>query len=304
MSKTQFESMLASELAALERKETGEEIIELMAFDSYAEQIDEVMKISKVIDQTTVHQMRRWVPGVNGYDISYVGRKFDTWKDVKRAAESLWPEGMEVFERMMDQLRDSHLPKPQNIRRRRTYREDEGDELCLDRLQRGQPYWLTTHRDHRPGPLSVTIVTDVDTPKYEKPENILWRGSAAMCLTELLEAAGYRVELWSVHHTIDAYINGHAKCVAVKLKESHNTLDRSTVINAVSGWSFRTLGFGSAWLGGTPNSWLGWITNPTPCLKYFTQPDEKILLCSGLWNFEDSVEWIKEQLANFDLVKE
>jgi hypothetical protein len=28
------------------------------------------------------------------------------------------------------------------------------------------------------------------------------------------------------------------------------------------------------------------------------------LLCSGLWNFEDSVEWIKEQLANFDLVKE
>src|SRR5262245_9403611 len=237
----------AGEQARVEEPKDG--LLEVIKFDSYAEQVDELMKISGSINHLVNNgdrgfQSRTWVPGSPRFNVDYVGRRFNNWKEVEQAANALWPHGMEVIQEMLDALREVALPRPQNIRRQRTWSEDTGDEICLDRMKRGQPYWRTTHRDHRPGPLSVTIVTDLETSMYVKPDDILWRGASAICLTQLLEEAGYRVELWTAAHSGSSEDRSKEFLNATCLKRGGEPIDLSSFVNAVSGWSYRTINFG------------------------------------------------------------
>lgn len=274
--------------------------VELITFDSLAEMLDDLMAIKHKIENLS-HQ-RKWVPGSRGYEDAYVGRHFDTWEEVKRAVESAWPDGLAALERMRNQLHDAHLPKPQNLRRQARWSEDTGDEICLDRLRKQLPYWRTTHRDHRPGPLSVTILTHTSASWSQSPESILWRGAASIILTELLEEAGYRVELWATEAKRAYTSEEDDSCMAVCLKRTTDTLDVSTVVNAVSGWFYRTVVFGSHWHCTTPpRQNIGRIGTMTPFLiKQITQ-DENVLQCKNIWDMQAAVTWVKDMLSTFDL---
>lgn len=200
---------------------------------------------------------------------SFVGRKFKSWEDVIEAANSPWEEGIKTVQDMMDELREeaNKLPRPTDRRRRRVFSEDHGDEVDNDRLRTGQPYWSLTQRQRVEGPQRVALITDICTSGHIQSHEILWRGVASLVLADLLEQAGYRVGLWAAHYcNPGAYVDGWGSFKGVMLKDYQQPLDAASLINAVSGWFYRTIGFQSYYVreGPLPTSRLGHVQPITP----------------------------------------
>jgi hypothetical protein len=231
----------------------------------------------------------------------FVGRHFGTPKELFDAVNGRWADGIAAYDSMMLRLRDKLIAPPTSLRRRTHWNEECGDELNLDRLKSGAPYWRDTKREHRPGPINVTIVTDMGAAAYRDSMSILWRGMAAICLTELLEAAGYRVELWVVDHGIRTYTNWDNFLFGCCLKRTGDPLDVSAFINAVSGWFLRTIGFAATWISpATPQGSYGMPTVPPPALLKHLTPDEQCILCAGVWSEMDATYWVEKQLEKID----
>lgn len=263
---------------------------EYFRFESQQEQMEEVSKVLTRYPHATgnpLEQVRR---------ASFTGRKFHSWQHVQQAMGEVWVEGMQTYESMMSELQGEHLPAPQSIRRKRRWSEEDGDEVNVDRLMRGQAYWDQSHRDHRPGPLNVTLITDVATSACVNHMDILWRGAAAVLLTELLEKAGYRVEMWAATWCLNSHRNGRGTLIATNYKRSGDPLDVSTLINGISGWSYRIVYFGSYHCSNSePCNGLGNIQSLRKIQKEIT-PDEQTILVEDIWSRHAAVDWVKTRL--------
>ena len=173
----------------------------------------------------------------------FVGRLFRSRDEVYDAARAPWPEGVAIIDRMVRELESEDLPKPKSRRRRPRFREDDGDELDYDRLRSGQSFWRQCQRESHRGPQTVTIVIDLNANHTVSHENIMWRGAAAIAMTKILEEAGFRVVLWTVHCANRLYADSTGHCHAVCLKRAGDPLDIATFASAVSGWFYRSLMF-------------------------------------------------------------
>ncbi len=174
----------------------------------------------------------------------WIGRKFDGWEDVKTKANGYWPEGLELVQGMLYEIEreGSKLPPPVDQKRRKKWSNDSGDDLDLDRLRSGQEYWQTMSKRPTNAPRRITLVANVSAACNVDHQKILWRGATAIVLADLLEKAGYRVDLWAV----DAgriFLDCKPTISALMLKDSGQVLDIATVVNGLSGWFFRTVFF-------------------------------------------------------------
>lgn len=214
--------------------------IERRVFDSVAELVEYGCKGTKV----------------QYSDAKFVGRPFSGWQSVKDAANGEWSEGLDMLTSAADEVRDAQLPQPKSRRRRTHWSDDNGDELCIDRLRSGREFWRSTRREQSHGPANVTLSIDVAAHCKKRSIDLMWRGAAAIILTELLERAGYRVELWAHCYSTKAYSDSTACMLMARLKGLDEPLDSSSLVNATSGWLYRT-----AWFGCKANSHCSrWIT--------------------------------------------
>ncbi len=172
---------------------------------------------------------------------NFVGRRLPDWQAVKDAVKEIWDEGLDQVKDMLLSLEHQRqdLPVPTDVRRKKHW-AGEGDEFSHERLQAGQDPWLTTARTQVQSQKQLTILVNLTAFAYVKANDILWRGAAAICLTDLLEQAGYRVEFWGVEHTYNRFFDGHTTFTAVKLKSMHQPVDLGTLTTSVSGWFYRT----------------------------------------------------------------
>ncbi|MHB1422633.1 MAG: DUF7192 family protein [Gemmataceae bacterium] len=83
------------------------------------------------------------------------------------------------------------------------------------------------------------------TPASSDSADALWRGAVAIILADLLEACGYRVELWAVNYCTRAYRDGSSAFQAVRLKASESPVDIASLVNGIAGWFYRTVVFQS-----------------------------------------------------------
>lgn len=173
---------------------------------------------------------------------SFVGRPdLGEWNSVKQKANETWSDGLEIVERFKTDLAGK-IGQPVSRRRRRCWSEDGGDDICLDRMRSGQPFWRSSHRPHVRGPQVISLVATQQTSASVKSSNILWRGAAMLALATVLEEAGYRCELWGAIAGRNVY-GRNGMLLATRLKASGSPLDQATLTNAVSGWFYRTVGF-------------------------------------------------------------
>ena len=209
-----------------------------------------------------------WVPAKNTRNLvplneaSKLGRTFESWDEVVATARRPWDEGLKTIESLAAELADSDLPKPVCRKRKLRWSEVDGDEVDYDRLRGGGKFWRGTHRAKVLGSAVVSIVIDLNAKISVKHYDILWRGAAALAMTRILEEAGYRVELWSVHRAKEVYSDGSGHFHAVLLKRSSDPLDESTLVNAVSGWFYRTAMFRVKAISESPVSGLGGPREP------------------------------------------
>ena len=273
--------------------------------------LDELMgRVSAISDRLIKED---WHPANYAFSKEWVGRPFGTWGDIERAVYDVWPEGMQIYDEMKRAIEDAGIEPPQNRQRVRKWSEDDGDEMDLDRLQHDQAYWSTTTRKHRPGPQNITIISSIDMSCSVRSRECLWRGAAAVALTELLEAAGYRVELWCCRSSSKSFVRPgqdeygwfsttkyDAFACAVRLKTGSEAILPSTLINAVSGWCFRTIWFGAQFSmtnhKGRPAANLGYPATLTRDLIEKITPDTFTPMIENIWNEHAAVDWIKTQL--------
>ena len=224
------------------------------------------------------------------------------------ALNEAWAHGIETMERMTKDLCDADLPQPTSRRRKTRFSECDGDQLDYDRLRSGRDYWRTSRRQNTKGPATLTVIVDIGANAHVDHDDILWRGSAAVALTKLLEEAGYRVELWAVDYADHGqWENGNPvhQLNAVRLKECSEPIDASTLINAVSGWAFRTLWFQVASLGTAKiDGGLGRAAAPRGEHLDEISRDAKRVLIADAWSYEAAVELIRETLTNLTNAKE
>lgn len=171
----------------------------------------------------------------------YSGEKLETWEEVQKKMRDAWDTGIKTMGAFVERLRKVELPEIKDHKIKTTYNSTDG-EIDFDRMMAGQPnFYKKTERKDKSGPTEITIVIDTTTPSYVDPKDILWRGAAAIALTQILEDKGYKVEVWVVNGSC-LYANHPERKVmtACCLKKPSDPLDSSTLVNTVSGWFYRT----------------------------------------------------------------
>lgn len=281
-----------------------------VTFESIYELVDDCTKFVPDLNKEILAGKNRGSGGLfssvfgNHDTTKWVGRDFkNKWDNVVNAANSPWKEGMEVYDRVSEFLRGATLPKPLSLKRNTRWSEDDGEDMDVEKLQKGQAFWRETYRDQRPGPLGVTLVANVSSSAIYTSEQIMWRGMACILLMEILERSGYRVEMWagdlSTHvHTMDAKKDHFT---AVCLKRGGDNIDISGVVNATSGWFFRTIFFGAEHISDKSNLYTsdgyGRAGAIGTMLQYITE-DKRVIVAEGIYDEAAAIEWITESINN------
>jgi len=266
----------------------------LIAFDDLPEMIEQVTRtnVGHELETDSVFS-----------DVNFIGREFRDWRHLIAEGRKTWGEGMELFDRCMSQLQDKMLPRPTNVRRTPTYRDDDGDEICLDRLQQNQPFWRTTQRSRRVAKRAVTIVTNVVTPAQRASSEVVWRGIAAVALCDRLEAAGYAVEIIAVESTKTAFTSGRGLWLTVPLKQPDDPLDTATIVTALSGWYYRTIWFRCGCLVGDEQLVfsLGLAFSCESDLSQIT-PDRTVIYVDKIFDEAAAVQFVSERIDAVEAV--
>ena len=215
--------------------------------------------LTEFLDLIPDNQIKEFIES-RGLSTSFVGRDMST--NAKRKAIEAYEHGLRVLDESRDEVRGIELPRPKTRSRRARFDEFNGDEICLDRLRSGAPYWRTTRRESTTGAQNLTIAIDIAANGAATSRSIAWRGVAGILIAELLESSGIRVELWAFERSARAYTNGNDFTNLIKLKSADCPLDLVSLVNATSGWFFRSFGFYSLALsaaGSTPSPGLGCV---------------------------------------------
>lgn len=274
----------------LENIKIGKETLEVHGFDSVAEQVAWSTSVPSVL------RHERLVNKPEQED--FTGRLFRDWKHIATAANEAWSEGLAILDDAREQLRDLELPQPMDRRRRPRFDEQSGDDVDYDRLRSGQAYWRRTERQHVAGPIDLTILVDICANGNVKSQDIIWRGVAAIALAEVMEASGYRVELIAVERSRKGYTDGAGFLQYVTLKKLDEQLDATSLINATSGWFFRTIGFAGmvrSGFGRTSELSFGSHAFIGNAMEHITAATNVVVIDS-VWNKLDAVELIRNTL--------
>jgi hypothetical protein len=110
-----------------------------------------------------------------------------------------WSAGAKRLAEMTEKLAAS-MPRPANVRRKMRW-ADDGDEIDVQRVYSGHldRSWRAMARRKKVQSRQVSIVTAYGGSCIESAEALFWRGAAALVLTDLLEEAGYRVQVRAIY---------------------------------------------------------------------------------------------------------
>jgi hypothetical protein len=266
-------------------------------YDGVAEAASEGMKFGRA---RNLRSYTTFGPGSG----RWLGRHFDTLDEVEKAASAPWEHGMRVVDGMIEELRKGDLPRPAQIRRRPTYSEVDGDEVDMDRLRGGVPFWRTTTRSKMSGPTVVTLVIEVGANCQVRHDDVLWRGAAAVAMATLMEEAGYRVEMYSYMYSEGGYhgrgedsITNHLQCVC--LKRPQDPIDQGSLVAAVSAWFMRTVMF-AGFLADPklcPTIFLGHCTMLPKELMGYVTPDPDPVHVFNCWSYRDALKLASMRLG-------
>lgn len=176
---------------------------------------------------------------------AWEGREFANRKSAITALTRPWEEGLA----MMDGFRQRiarQMPEPRSVRRRPVWSETAGD-VSVDRLLGGDPVmYRDVRRQRTQAPINVALLCQIGQTASYSAEQITWRGAAAVAVLDLLEEAGYSVELWAWWHTVSMFTGPHPDIyLACRMKSCGDPVDTDLLVNGLSCWYYRTIILGS-----------------------------------------------------------
>ena len=233
-----------------------------------------------------------------------LGRDFGGDLDrVLDACTEPWEDGLRVILKMRDQIKGSSLRPPKSRKRRFRWNEETGDELDIDRLRSGQPWWRDTKRVPRVGMRRISSLADLSADIHKTSDEVMWRGAAAVIASELLEAAGYRVSLWVGRYSDAVWRDGTGQCMLIRLKHFNDRINMSTLASAVSAWFLRGVIFSAYRLNPTHGGvkpGLGFPSNISIFQDYVEKNQEDLIVMRDVWTEQDAVSLIRRSLERVE----
>jgi hypothetical protein len=202
----------------------------------------------------------------------------------------------------VDRMREKFvgdLGTPCAPRRRVRHGQDFGDELDADRyLARDPMAWDRSVREQQPRRL-VTIGVNLTVNAGVKPEELLYRGAAALALADILTSRGFNVGIVafdSVYRPTDQVVHGVIKYT---LKDPLMPLDLGAVTFALCEIAFfRVVGA----VGGSRH-WPGRLCHSLGSAVNLPEADRTgldYLVDADVLGEEQAVEWIQGCLVNHE----
>lgn len=150
-----------------------------------------------------------------------------------------WADAARRVQTLMDGI---DINAPMSVRRKRS-RSDQGDELDIHRVYRGQLDTAWTSRQRRPvrSPLTIRIVVQTNLLANMTPDEMFWRGAACAKLADLLVEAGYNVEIIGAVATDTMGSRSGEYFVTFPLKDSQEPLDIERLCGVVCNAGFHRL---------------------------------------------------------------
>jgi len=267
-----------------------------------------VLEFDGIIDQVREARQacERFPEIAREFDITrgdWIGRQFYDWSQVEAAASGSWPEGMATLTKLLDELSKAQLPEPKVIRRRGRWSEDTGAEINLDRYREAEPYWWNIQRTPVHGSRVVTMLVQVTGDASQTCEQMTWKGALAIALARIIEDAGYRAEIIAFNISMGSYGDNANSFWSVPIKAASDAIDMGTLVNVISGWYFRTVGFGSFVIGGAVElgEGLGYPGYPSAkTVERLIGPGGKAWMLDDVWSFSQAVAKAKKLIPTLN----
>jgi hypothetical protein len=193
-----------------------------------------------------------WV-GRGGWGSDWLGREgISGWGDIWKMAAGVWPDGMERVRKIRDAVGRAAIPAPRSTFRRGKW-DVVGDHYDLERARVGAEPWRTTTRVKLPANQHITLMVQLHAPAMATPEQLFGAPATALAITEILERAGYTVEIVGYVYTCQMYAGTGITAagrlsdrlyMTVPVKAHGKPPALSAMVNVVSPWFFRTATFG------------------------------------------------------------
>ena len=198
------------------------------------------------VDEFVQHAAGGTYPVSRIKDGSWIGKSFTSWDQVNREAQTIQPREMEIVDGLVAKLME-RIEAPMSRRKRRTWKE-EGESVSFERvLERKDHIWSGHTKANRLAPRSVDIVFEFGGNSDVSTFDLMKKAAMAIALSESLEAAGYGVRLIAHRFCFNCwYSKTKANINSVDniiLKDEGRSLDKVAVVNAMTGWFYRTLAF-------------------------------------------------------------
>lgn len=189
-------------------------------------------------------------PGMEKYNplwnAGWLGKDLANYSEVITELNKWQIAEMKIVDGIIADL-EARIQTPTKRRRRATWKE-QGDSFSFERaLDRKERCWQGSRKVNRDAPRSVDIVFEFGATNEVDPKDLLNKPAVAIAICDLLEAAGYIVRLIGHRRADgcwDTSNNKSANSVEnIILKDEGQPLDKVAVVNAMTGWFYRTICF-------------------------------------------------------------
>jgi hypothetical protein len=217
-------------------KEDTELGAHVMRFDS----------ITEIVRETAKNTCKaNWSIWDNNCGTGWTWKDCKNFDDVMKRLRSPWIDGLKMVGSIIDRVSEK-LPPPVSRQRKPRWSECDGSEVCSDRWRTGEDYWRTVSRREAAGSNSVCIITNLDAISSNSGSDVFLRGAGAIALADMLENAGYEVEIHAWLQGRNVYDEGTSgQFTAIRLKEIGAPLNIGSMINSLTSEFLRTVVFSS-----------------------------------------------------------
>ncbi len=167
-----------------------------------------------------------------------------TAADCEKIIVAGWPAAFDRMETLSTQL-SAKLPQAEGVARK-IVRSDSRGRLDIHAVNSGRlsVAWVSKQRTVTRAPLPVQIIVDVADNFGVDSDSLIWRGVAAMTLSQMLQKAGYLVGIQAAIPVVTRTRVPINALVLVDVKPVGQRLDMTTLSSTIGfpGF-FRSLGF-------------------------------------------------------------
>lgn len=203
---------------------------------------DNVGEFLEATREPTEYSKGRWNGVVNNSTVRFAGCEYP--EAIKRL-ETGYQDAIADIDNLIIEIPETIKPV---TRKRKKKRGDFGEEYDILRAWSGNldTAWQSMERRAVQGPATITIAANQTINARTDKSVLFWRGAAAVALTDMLEKAGYRVEILSLF----VVRSGNPKngqngplFLQIKSKASDMPLDKGMCAAALANSAFLRVNF-------------------------------------------------------------